>query len=163
MNETELQSLFNKTTEKDMGIETKNEIFNTIIESIEKTEGFDQQESLLKIYILSTGRLFLNSGTPWSMAEKSIKAAETYMLVHPLDYDVNSIYLLLTNLIFKYEQSYQKAMELYSSNNVKLKKLALTFLQGYDFYHEGLITKNEYEKYCAEHQNYIQSALPDEV
>lgn len=153
MNEREIQNLFGLIEEKKVDSEQSKKILQEIIEKIREMGEFSQNEHMKKIYALSLGKLFLQNGlTPWQMAEKSIYVSETYLLNHPMDYEVNSIYLLLTDLTFKFEQTYQKAIELYQSGNPMLKMLALQFLALPDLYQESIITKSESERYYLEYQ-----------
>lgn len=153
MNEREIQNLFGQIEEKKVDSEQSKKILQEIIEKIEEMGEFSQNEHIKKIYALSLGKFFLQNGlTPWEMAEKSIYVSETYLLNHPMDYEVNSIYLLLTDLTFKFEQTYQRAIELYQSGNQMVIMLALQFLALPDLYQESIITKSESEKYYLEYQ-----------
>lgn len=153
MNEREIQNLFGQIEEKKVDSEQSKKILQEIIEKIEDMGEFSQNEHINKIYALSLGKFFLQNGlTPWEMAEKSIYVSETYLLNHPMDYEVNSIYLLLTDLTFKFEQTYQRAIELYQSGNQMVIMLALQFLALPDLYQESIITKSESEKYYLEYQ-----------
>lgn len=157
MNEKEIQTLFSMVEENKIDFETSKNYLQRIIETIETIKDYSENVKLLKIYALSTGNLFLKNGlTPWKMAEKSISASELYLLIHSKDYEVNYNYLTVTEMIFNYEKSYQRALELYESKEEKLHNLAIQFLSHSAYYHEGLITKCEYDSYNAEYQEFMQ-------
>lgn len=153
MNKKEIQTLFSMVEEKKVDFETSKNNLERIIEAIELIKDYSQDENLLKIYALSTGSLFLKNGlTPWEMAEKSVSASDTYLLMHSKDYKVNYNYLTITEMIFNYDKAYQRALELRGSEEEQLHNLAIQFLSHLAFYHEGLITKSEYDNYNAEYE-----------
>lgn len=153
MDEKRIQDLFSLVEEKRVGFERSKELLQEIIKDIENMGQCSQNEKLQKIYALSLGKLFMDNGlTPWDMAKKSIHISELYLSKHPTDYEVNSSYLTVTEMIFEYEKSFHKALELYQSQDRELKKLAVQYLSHLTFYHEGFISKSESERYYSEYQ-----------
>ncbi len=136
-------------------VQSSIKVFQEIVEMVATIENYTLNPPILKVYILSTGYIFtLTSLKQWNMAEESLSASEIYLGDYPMDYEVNSNYLLLSELTYKFEQSYRKALELLQYDK-KLKLLALKFLSSPCYYDEGFITSSEYEEYKIEYQSLL--------
>lgn len=125
-------------------------IYREIVKAIENLEKNEKDMGILRIYILSAGRIFLMTYTgniEINIAEKALEASNKYLEQYPLDSEVNKMYLCLSNFTYKYEQSYKKALELFCFGDKANKEIALEYLSLPDYCAEGLMSKVEYEKY----------------